>query len=222
MNTTLPPDWAPWRSDSPLGNRRPTKTDLADSLHSGLGREDVLPFPTDEQCAGTLRILIVGINPSPWTAAVNAPFARPGNRFWPSLATAGITPHTVDASTGLSRDDERMLAELGLGITNLVSKPTARADELTADELRAGGSHLVERVAVLQPRVVAILGITAFRTAFSMPHASLGPQSTETFAGWPPNTQLWAMPNPSGLNAHESIQTLAEKWAAVWDASSTP
>ena len=92
MNTTLPPDWKPWRSATPLGNRRPTKTDLADSLHSGLGREDVLPFPTDEQCAGTLRILIVGINPSPWTAAVNAPFARPGNRFWPSLATAGITP----------------------------------------------------------------------------------------------------------------------------------
>lgn len=210
----------PWRSESPLGDRRPTKTDLADAMHTGLGREDVLPFPTDEQSAGTLRLLIIGINPSPWTAAVNAPFARPGNRFWSSLATAGITPHKVDASTGLSRADEQILAELRLGITNFVSRPTARADELTTDELRAGGTRVVERVNILRPTAVAILGITAFRTAFSLPRATLGLQPSEAIANWPDTVQLWAMPNPSGLNAHENINTLAEKWSAVWEASS--
>lgn len=219
MSFALPTNWTPWRSESPLGNHRPTKVDLADALHSGLGREDVLPFPTDEQCAGTLRVLVVGINPSPWTAAVNAPFARPGNRFWSSLAAAGITPHTVDASTGLASSDERMLAERGFGITNLVSRPTARADELTTQELQTGGAELVKRVGVLQPHTVAILGITAFRTAFSMPRATLGPQSTTGIEGWSEKVQLWALPNPSGLNAHESVKTLAEKWRAVWCAS---
>lgn len=220
MNNPLPTTWTPWRSEPPLGGRRPTKAELAEAVHTGLGREDVLPFPTDEQSAGTLRMLIVGINPSPWTAAVNAPFARPGNRFWTSLAAANITPHTVDASTGLSRADEQLLTELGIGISNFSSRPTARADELTTQELRAGGARLVERVQVLQPRVVAILGITAFRTAFSMPRATLGLQSPQDIAGWPDTVELWAMPNPSGLNAHENIQTLADKWRAVWDASS--
>lgn len=219
MNRPLPAHWAPWRSPSPLGDQRPTKADLAAAIVSEFGREDVLPFPTDEQSAGLMRVLVVGINPSPWTAAVNAPFARPGNRFWTSLAAAGITAHTVNAATGLSREDERMLAELGFGITNFASRPSARADELTSEELLAGGIRLVERVAILQPEVVAVLGITAFRTAFSLPKAVLGPQSPETIEGWPEAVQLWAMPNPSGLNAHENIQSLAQKWQAVWEAS---
>lgn len=217
MSTVLPSNWVPWRSASPLGDRRPTKTEMSEALYTGLGREDVLPFPTDEQCAGAVRLLVVGINPSPWTAAVNAPFARPGNRFWSSLAAADVLPQTVDASTGLSRDNERLLAELGLGVTNLVSRPTARADELTRDELQAGGRRLVDRVNVLRPRVVAILGITAFRTAFSFPRATLGRQTEHEIQDWPESVELWAMPNPSGLNAHENITTLAEKWATVWE-----
>lgn len=219
MPMQLPPDWAPWRAESPLAGRRPTKTDLAVAIDSGLGREDVLPYPTDEQSAGKLRMLIVGINPSPWTASVNAPFARPGNRFWPSLAQAGILPHTVDAATGLARSDEQLLAELGIGITNFVSRPSARADELSTEELQTGGQRLVERVKILQPRAVAIVGITAFRTAFSLPQTKLGRQDVATIPGWPETVQLWALPNPSGLNAHETVQSIAEKWRAVWEAS---
>ncbi len=222
MTSPLPDDWTPWRSASPLGGQRPTKADLAAALHTETGREDVLPYPTDEASAGLLRMLIVGINPSPWTASVNAPFARPGNRFWRSLSAAGILPHTVDAAEGLSRADERMLAELGVGITNFVSRPSARADELSTEELHEGGRQLVERVRLLQPTVVAVLGITAFRTAFSLPKAKLGLQDPETVAGWPASVPLWAMPNPSGLNAHESIASLAEKWRTVWDVATTP
>ncbi|HEY4578179.1 MAG TPA: mismatch-specific DNA-glycosylase [Yaniella sp.] len=219
MPTPLPTTWSAWRAEPPLAGRRPTKADMAAAIDSGLGREDVLPYPSDEQSAGMLRMLIVGINPSPWTASVNAPFARPGNRFWPSLAAAGILPHVVDASTGLSREDERLLAQLGIGITNFVSRPSARADELTVDELHDGGQRLVQRVQVLQPRAVAVVGITAFRTAFGLPKAKLGPQDVETIAGWPSAVQLWGLPNPSGLNAHETIESLAQKWRAVWDAT---
>ena len=219
MTSTLPADWTPWRSPPPLQGRRPTKADLAAALHTETGREDVLPYPTDTASAGLLRMLIVGINPSPWTASVNAPFARPGNRFWRSLSAAGITPHTVNAAEGLSKTDERMLAELGIGITNFVSRPTARADELGTEELHDGGRQVVARVNVLQPQVVAVLGITAFRTAFSLPKAVQGQQDPATVPGWPANIPLWAMPNPSGLNAHETTQTLAAKWRTVWDAS---
>ena len=221
MRMQLPPDWTPWRAESPLAGRRPTKADLATASDSGLGREDVLPYPADEQSAGMLRMLIVGINPSPWTASVNAPFARPGNRFWPSLAQAGILPHTVDASTGLARADEQLLAELGIGITNFVSRPSARADEVSTEELQIGGQRLVERVKILQPKAVAVVGITAFRTAFSLPKTQLGQQEAELIPDWPASVQLWALPNPSGLNAHETVQSIAEKWRAVWEASGT-
>lgn len=210
--------WKPWRRASPLGTQRPTKADLAAALHSRHGREDVLPYPIDEQNTGAIRVLAVGINPSPWTAAVNAPFARPGNRFWKSLATAGITDHVVDAASGLSPTDEQMLAELGFGITNIVSRPTARADELSATELRAGAQQLTQRVEVIRPNVVAILGVTAFRTAFSLPHATLGHQRTP-LKDWPETVQLWVLPNPSGLNAHENIATHAAKWRTVWSAA---
>lgn len=219
MSAFLDATWQPWRSGPALGGRRPTKADLAEALDSDDGREDVLPYPSDQQSAGTLRVLITGINPSPWTAAVNAPFARPGNRFWKSLAAANITPHIVDASTGLSPADERMLAEQGVGITNLVSRPTARAAQLDSEELRAGAQRLTYRAAVIRPNVVAILGVTAFRTAFSLPRATLGRQQTAHLAKWPEAVQLWVLPNPSGLNAHENIATLAEKWRTVWSAS---
>lgn len=215
----LPATWTPWRAEPPLAGRRPTKTDMAAVIGNGLGREDVLPYPTDGQSAHRLRMLVVGINPSPWTAAVNAPFARPGNRFWPSLAAADILPHVVDASTGLSRADERLLAQLGIGITNFVSRPSARADELSTEELRQGGQRLVHRVQVLQPKAVAVVGITAFRTAFSLPKTQLGRQDPGAIPGWPAAVQLWGLPNPSGLNAHETIATIADKWHAVWEAT---
>ncbi|GAA2000238.1 mismatch-specific DNA-glycosylase [Brevibacterium samyangense] len=169
-----------------------------------------------------MRLLVVGINPGLWTAAVNAPFARPGNRFWPSLHRAGLTDHPVDASRGLSAEDEAQLLDRGIGLTNLVGRATVRADELTRQELRAAGERLTERVARLRPRVVAIAGITAFRTAFARPRAVLGPQDTSDIPGWPGDVALWVVPQPSGLNAHETIDTLADTWRAVWDAAHAP
>lgn len=219
MKTRLHAEWKPWRSASPLEGRRPTKSDMDQATDSGLGREDVLPYPTDRLSAGTLRLLIVGINPSPWTAAVNAPFARPGNRFWPSLALAAVIEGTVDASRGLSALDERMLAERGIGITNIVSRPSARADELTSQELREGGTGLIERVRILRPRAVGVLGVTAFRQAFGQPRAKMGLQMDTLPPGWPVDVQLWVLPNPSGLNAHETAGSLARKWQDVWHAS---
>ncbi len=219
VRSRLPERWSPWRSPSPLGAHKPRKEDLATAARSELGRQDVLPYPVDTQCAGLLRLLVVGINPGLWTAAVNAPFARPGNRFWTSLQLAGLTEDVVDASRGLSGADERMLAERGIGITNIVRRATARADELTAAELRAGAALLVDRVRVLRPTAVAVTGVTAFRTAFADPRAAIGAQRPQDIAGWPADVQLWVLPNPSGLNAHENARSLADKWREVWAAS---
>jgi TDG/mug DNA glycosylase family protein len=215
----LPADWAPWRAPSPLDGRRPSPADLARATAAELRRDDVLPYPTDAESAGRVRVLMVGINPSPWTSAVNAPFARPGNRFWPSLAVAGLTDKVVDASRGLSPEDERMLAARGIGMTNLVARPTARADELASHELRAGGRRLLERVRVLRPRLVAVVGVTAFRTAFAVPRARRGAQEADALSGWPEEMPLWVVPNPSGLNARETVESLAEWWRKVWAAS---
>ena len=120
--------------------------------------DDVLP--------DRLKLLFVGINPGLWTAAVNAHFARPGNRFWPALHLAGITSRQIDASAGLDAADVEVLKEAGVGITNLVPTATARADELSPTQLRAGVPALRRVVRSQQPRVVAILGITAYRQAF--------------------------------------------------------
>ena len=200
------------RRPSPLRGRRPTKQDLAafaDLQDDGV--DDVLPVDP-----GALRLLIVGINPGLWTAAVNAPFARPGNRFWPSLHRAGLTDDLVDASAGLSDADEGKLLAAGIGITNRVGRATARADELSREELREGGARLAERAKMLRPGVVAIVGITAFRTAFSRPGATVGRQDSTTLPGWPEGVELWVVPQPSGLNAHETIDSLAEHWRRVW------
>lgn len=155
-----------------------------------------------------VRLLFVGINPGLWTAAVNAHFARRGNRFWPALHLAGITPHQVDASDGLSAADRNMLLAAGVGITNIVPVATARADELTRDELGAGAERLIDLVETWRPRVVAVLGLTAFRHAFGRPKARQGRQA-EPFAG----AALWVLPNPSGLNAHETVATLGASYA---------
>src|SRR5699024_1152651 len=157
-----------------------------------------------------LRLLIVGTNPSPWAATVKAPFARPGNRFWASLHAGGVTERLVAPAVGVSHADEHMLAMRGVGITNLASRPSSRAD------LLVGCGQLVERMQVLRPRTVAFTGITAFRRAFKKPKATLGIQATEDLAGWPDQTQLWVVPDPSGLNAHESVASLAAKWQEVW------
>ncbi|MDQ2837155.1 MAG: mismatch-specific DNA-glycosylase [Actinomycetota bacterium] len=156
------------------------------------------------------RLLFVGINPGLWTAAVQAHFARRGNRFYPALLRAGVLDTPLDASAGYSAQDHAMLLRRGLGITNLVARATARADELTPDELTTGAQDLTRLVSQVKPAVVAVLGITAYRTAFGRRKALLGRQP-EQLAG----AQLWVVPNPSGLNAHFSLAELAESYREV-------
>lgn len=158
----------------------------------------------DDLVGEDCKLLFVGINPGLWTAATGAHFARPGNRFYPALARAGIVDHVIDASRGMSDTDRTLLLDRGVGITNVVPRATATAAELTVDELREGGRRLRERVRAIGPRVVAVAGITAYRSAFGRRDAVPGRQD-ETWDG----AQLWVVPNPSGLNAHETVDTLA-------------
>jgi len=157
-----------------------------------------------------LRLLFVGINPGLWTAAVNAHFARPGNRFWPALQLAGITPHRIDASAGLLPHDRELMVGAGVGISNLVPFATARADELTDAQLRASVASLTALVRSERPKVVAVLGLTAYRQAFADRKAVAGRQPT-ALAG----ADLWVLPNPSGLNAHETPVSLASAYRAA-------
>lgn len=155
-----------------------------------------------------LTLLFVGINPGLWTAAVQTPFAHPGNRFYPALRKAGIIDRQIDPAAGFTDADRQYLIDRGIGSTNLVNRATARADELTDDELQAGALRLRAFVAEHRPRVVAMAGITAYRTAFGARRAKLGRQP-EPLEG----SELWIVPNPSGLNAHETIDSLAAKYA---------
>jgi len=155
-----------------------------------------------------LRLLFVGINPGLWTAATQTHFAHPVNRFYPALYASGITPTPIDPAAGMTDVDRAMMIERGIGITNLVRRATVRADELSRDELRVGGERLAGFVALHRPRVVAIAGITAYRTAFRRPKARTGRQP-EDLAG----AELWVVPNPSGLNAHETVASLATAYA---------
>lgn len=157
------------------------------------------------------RLLFVGINPGLWTAAVGAHFARPGNRFYPALYRAGITDRLIDASAGMHEEDRDLLVERGVGITNVVARATATAAELSAEELRTGGVQLRERVRRVAPRVVAVAGITAYRTAFGKRTAVAGRQPEEDWD----DAQVWVVPNPSGLNAHETADSLAAAYAAA-------
>lgn len=154
-----------------------------------------------------LKVLLVGINPGLYTAAIGHHFGRPGNRFWPALAQAGITPRE------LSPFEEHELLELGCGVTNLVERATAKADELSVDELVAGAKRLRSKVRKYRPRVVAVLGVTAYRTAFGQKKAALGLQP-EPLEG----AACWVLPNPSGLNAHVQLPDLA-RWLAQVCAS---
>ncbi len=156
-----------------------------------------------------LRLLFVGINPGLWTAAVQTHFARPGNRFYPALRRAGVLTRDINLARGMTDDDRRHFLDRGLGITNLVPRATARADELTPTELREGSLRLTEVVRTWQPRVVAVLGISAYRTAFGVPKAQTGEQPHLL-----DDARLWVVPNPSGLNAHDTIASLAVAYAA--------
>ncbi len=151
-----------------------------------------------------LRLLVVGINPGLWTAAVATHFAHPGNRFYPAMRRAGVIERDIDRGVGMTDDDRAYLIGRGIGITNLVARATAKASEVTTAELHAGGERLLEFVRQHQPVVVAVAGVTAYRTAFDVREAVVGRQP-EPFGG----AVMWIVPNPSGLNAHETIDSLA-------------
>jgi TDG/mug DNA glycosylase family protein len=170
---------------------RPSRADLA-AAH-GRTIEDVI--------APDLAVLFCGINPGLWSGATGHHFARPGNRFWPALHRAGLTPRL------LRPDEQRELLRHGLGVTNLVGRATAKADELSAEELRAGADRLKGIVREYRPRLVAVVGVSAYRVAFGRPRAAVGPQP-ERIADAP----VWVLPNPSGLNAHWQLPELADEF----------
>ncbi|MFF0308276.1 G/U mismatch-specific DNA glycosylase [Streptosporangium sp. NPDC004379] len=145
----------------------------------------------DDVLGPSLDVLFCGINPGLYSAATGRHFARPGNRFWPALHLSGFTPRLLDPS------EQAELPSYGLGITNVVARATAQAAELTPEEFRAGGERLVRLVTDIRPRVLAVAGVTAYRTAFGDPKAAVGPQAA-AIGG----TAVWVLPNPSGLNAH--------------------
>ena len=160
---------------------------------------DVLPA-----VGSRFDVLFCGINPSLYSAATGWHFARPGNRFWPALYLSGFTPRRLDPSS------QNLLPGYGLGITNIVARATARAAELSASELRAGGERRVALVARHRPAAVAIAGITAYRAAFGRPRAVIGPQPESLGVA-----RLYVLPNPSGLNAHWTQQGIADAFASL-------
>nr|WP_189336748.1 G/U mismatch-specific DNA glycosylase [Actinoplanes ianthinogenes] len=151
-----------------------------------------------------LKVLFSGINPSLYSAATGHHFARPGNRFWPALHGAGFTDRLLHPS------EQHLLPALGLGITNVVARATARADELSPGELTAGGQALTLLVRREQPQYLAVLGVTAYRAAFARPKARIGPQPDQ-IGGVP----VWVLPNPSGLNAHFQLPDLIREFSAL-------
>jgi double-stranded uracil-DNA glycosylase len=174
--------------------RRPTRAELAAATDRTVA--DVI--------APGLTVLFCGINPGLWTAATGWHFARPGNRFWPALHLGGFTPRQLHPS----EQDE--LPALGLGITNLVARPTARADELTTGEFVAGAAVLAAKAETYRPQWVAVVGVTAYRAGFGRQRATFGPQPERLGPA-----RLWVLPNPSGLNAHFTATTLGGKFAEL-------
>ena|SRR5215510_6648436 len=175
--------------------QRPTPAQLAAALRKRVA--DVI--------APRLRILFCGINPGLYSAATGHHFARPGNRFWPTLHAAGFTP------TLLRPEDEAELLSLGLGITNLVSRTTPKAEVLSKRELRLGSRRLIRKTSAYRPRILAVLGLEAYRAAFDEPSAVVGLQSRTIGA-----THIWLLPNPSGLNAHHSNADLVRLFRSLW------
>jgi TDG/mug DNA glycosylase family protein len=176
---------------------RPTPSDLL------AARDRAIP----DVIAPGLDVVFCGINPSLWSGATGHHFARPGNRFWPTLHRAGFTPRQ------LRPDETEELLAMGLGITNLVNRATAAAAELSRDELRAGAVRLRETVRWFRPRSVAVVGIEAYRTAFEHPKAGPGRQ-----AALLEGALLWVLPNPSGLNAHYQLDALAAAFGELRQA----
>jgi len=185
---------------APVRARRPSPADLAAAANRTL--PDVLPAPGDP-----FRVLFTGINPGLYSAATGWHFARPGNRFWPALFQGGFTPRQFDPA-----EQSDLLAH-GLGITNIAARATAQAAELTTAELREGAARLRALVEGRRPRVVAIAGVTAYRTAFTRPKAVLGPQP-EPFG----TARLWILPNPSGLNASWTLPRLTQAFRELREA----
>ena len=169
--------------------RRPTAADLE------AARDATIP----DVLAGGLRVVFAGINPGLYSAATGHHFARPGNRFWPALHRSGFTPRQFRP------DEQDQLLALGLGITNVAPRATARAAELAPAELRDGALALQEKMARLRPQWLAVLGVTVYRTAFGHPGAIVGPQQAAVGPA-----RLWVLPNPSGLNALWTTPKLTE------------
>ncbi|WP_245931355.1 G/U mismatch-specific DNA glycosylase [Actinokineospora auranticolor] len=179
---------------------RPTRAELA------AAKDQTIP----DVIAPGLDIVFCGINPSLYAAATGHHFARPGNRFWPALHLSGLTPRL------LRPDEQDLLPDFGLGVTNLVARATARADELTDDELAEGGIRLRKLVAEHVPHILAVVGVTAYRTAFGEPKAVLGEQPEPL-----ESARVWVLPNPSGLNAHYQLPDFATKFAELRTATHT-
>ena len=180
------------------------KLDLAAARDATI--PDVLPAEGER-----FLVLFCGINPGLYSAATGWHFARPGNRFWPALHQSGFTPRQLKPS----EQDE--LTRYGLGITNIAPRATAQAAELTTDELRDGADRLLALIEARRPRVVAIAGVTAYRTAFARPKASIGPQPHQLGS-----SRLWILPNPSGLNASWTITRIAEAFRELRVAAANP
>lgn len=184
---------------------KPSRDDLAAARNRTI--PDVLPARgTGTPGTGTVpfEVLFCGINPSLYSAATGWHFARPGNRFWPALHLSGFTERQ------LAPREQHLLAANGLGITNLVARATAQASELTDAELKQGGERLAELVRGQKPAIVAILGVTAYRSSFRDKKAQIGRQP-RTLAG----ARLWILPNPSGLNAHWTLATITAEFKAL-------
>lgn len=180
---------------------RPSPADLAAAVDRTI--PDLL--------APGLSVMFSGINPGLWSAATGLHFARPGNRFWPTLHRAGFTQRQ------LRPDEQEELLGLGLGVTNVAARATARADELVGEELVEGGRVLRQKVERLRPAWLAVVGIGAYRSAFDARDAVVGPQP-ETVG----DTRVWVLPNPSGLNAHWPAPALAREFARLRAAADLP
>jgi TDG/mug DNA glycosylase family protein len=187
------------RASAETPRQRPSRADLA------LARGKTVP----DLVRPGLRVLFCGINPSLFSAAVGHHFARPGNRFWKTLHGAGFTDRV------LRPDEERELLDRGCGITNVVSRATASARDLSLEDYVAGAVVLARKVRRYRPRFVAFVGIEAYRVVARAPHARAGPRP-EPFAG----ARVWVLPNPSGLNAHYQIAELVTTYAPLARAAS--
>jgi TDG/mug DNA glycosylase family protein len=180
--------------EMPIGFWKPSKDQI--SLAANKQIPDVI--------APGIKLLFCGINPGLYTAAIEKHFGRPGNRFWPALFAGGFTPRLY------SPFEQHLLLLENIGITNLVKRATARADEVGDNELQEGAELLSQKIARYKPEAVAILGITTYRTAFKKPRAKLGLQEDKISGA-----KIWVLPNPSGLNAHFQIKELGLLFAQL-------